>query len=60
MSDSNNVPIPTPAGLDRRKFIGASALAMAGLALSRARGQDMEKVTQAQHGKSMTDPGAGE
>jgi oxalate decarboxylase len=47
------------AGLDRRKFIGASssALVMAALALSRAQGQDIEKVTEAQHDKSVTDPG---
>ena len=46
-------------GLDRRKFIaaGSSALVISALALSRAQGQDIEKVTEAQHGKSMTDPG---
>jgi oxalate decarboxylase len=46
-------------GLDRRKFIGAgsSALVMAALALSRAQGQDIQKVEIAQHDKSMTDPG---
>ena len=47
----------TSAGLNRRKFLGASALAMAGLALTRAHGQDIAKVTEAQHDKSMTDPG---
>ncbi len=55
-------PSPAPAeiaGLDRRKFIGvgSSALVMAALALSNARSQDIEKVTTAQHDKSMTDPG---
>ena len=48
-----------PHGLDRRKFIaaGSSALVMSAIALGRASGQDIEKVTQAQHDKSMTDPG---
>ncbi len=63
---STKVTLPTEAsstpemtGLDRRKFIaaGSSALMMSALALSRARGQDIEKVTTAQHDKSMTDPG---
>jgi oxalate decarboxylase len=45
--------------MDRRKFIGAgsSALLIGALALSRARGQDIQKVADAQHDKSMTDPG---
>jgi oxalate decarboxylase len=47
----------TSAGLDRRKFLAASALAMAGLAASRASAQDIEKVTMAQHDKSISDPG---
>jgi oxalate decarboxylase len=46
-------------GVDRRKFLaaGSSALVMSAFALSRAQGQDIEKVTTAQHDKSMTDPG---
>ncbi len=46
-------------GMDRRKFIGAgsSALVLTALALSQARGQDIEKVTAAQHGLAATDPG---
>jgi len=46
-------------GLDRRKFIGAgsSALIVTALALSRAQAQDIEKVVEAQHDKSVTDPG---
>ena len=51
--------VPAFSGMDRRKFIGAgsSALLVSALALSRARGQDIAKVTEAQHDKSMTDPG---
>jgi oxalate decarboxylase len=50
---------PEVSGMDRRKFIGAgsSALLLGALALSQARGQDIEKVMTAQHDKSMTDPG---
>ena len=50
---------PEIAGLDRRKFIGAgsSALLLSALAISRATGQDIEKVIEAQQNKSMTDPG---
>ena len=46
-------------GLDRRRFIaaGSSALVISALALSRASGQDIEKVTEAQHDKSDSDPG---
>ena len=43
--------------LDRRKFIGSSALAMATLGLTVARAQDIEKVLQAQQDKSNSDPG---
>jgi oxalate decarboxylase len=53
----NLAPKGEAAALDRRKFIGASALALAGLGLSRASAQDIAKVTAAQHDKSMTDPG---
>jgi oxalate decarboxylase len=59
-SSSPSHPSSSPSvGLDRRKFIGAgsSALVLAALAMSRARGQDIAKVTEAQHDKSMTDPG---
>jgi oxalate decarboxylase len=62
-TDSKFSPLPflrpEVTGLDRRKFIaaGSSALVMSALAFSRARGQDIEKVTEAQHDKSMTDPG---
>jgi oxalate decarboxylase len=50
---------PELAGLDRRKFIGAgsSALLLSALAISRATGQDIQKVMEAQQNKSMTDPG---
>ncbi len=50
---------PEMSGLDRRKFIGAgsSALLLSALALSQARGQEIGKVLEAQHNKSMTDPG---
>lgn len=50
---------PDFSGIDRRKFIGAgsSALLLGALALSQARGQDIEKVLEAQQNKSMTDPG---
>jgi oxalate decarboxylase len=52
-----NSPRTDRSLLDRRKFIGASALVVAGLAMSRVQGQDIEKVAQAQQNKSMTDPG---
>jgi oxalate decarboxylase len=56
---SPSISQPEIAGLDRRKFIaaGSSALVLSALALSHARGQDIEKVTEAQQNKSMTDPG---
>ena len=52
-------PQPEMTGLDRRKFIaaGSSALVISALALSQARGQDIEKVIEAQHDKSDSDPG---
>ena len=52
-------PKSDTVGMDRRKFIGAgsSALVLTALALSQARGQDIEKVTAAQHGLAATDPG---
>jgi len=56
-NSSTSVSPATSNSLDRRKFLGASALAMAGLALARASAQDIEKVTQAQHDKSISDPG---
>ena len=46
-------------GLNRRQFIGvgSSALVLSAFAFSPAQAQDIEKVTEAQHDKSMTDPG---
>src|ERR1700761_2616229 len=64
---STHSPDATPAsssgpgfsGMDRRHFIGAgsSALFLSALAMSRARGQDIEKVLTAQHDKSNSDIG---
>jgi len=39
---------PKHAGIDRRKFIGATAMAAAALALPLARGQDSNKAAQTQ------------
>jgi nicotinamidase-related amidase len=51
-SDDNFLPTspccPEHAGLDRRKFIGATAMAAAALALPLARGQDANKAAQDQ------------
>jgi len=59
--DSSEVlpPKSEVIGLNRRKFIGAgsSVLVLGALAFSGAQAQDIEKVTAAQHDKSMTDPG---
>jgi oxalate decarboxylase len=65
MSDLENKTSPVtlqksdPIEMDRRKFIGTgtSALVLTALALAQARGQDIEKVTEAQHNNSVTDPG---
>jgi oxalate decarboxylase len=52
-------PSTDPTGIDRRNFIGASSTAIvaAALAVSRARGQDIEDADRAQHDQSATDSG---
>jgi len=51
-SENNFLPIfaccPNHAGIDRRKFIGATATAAAALALPLACGQDSNKAAQTQ------------
>ena len=51
-SENNFLPIfacgPNHAGIDRRKFVGATAMAAAALALPLARGQDSNKAAQTQ------------
>ena len=56
---SPSTPMPfTSTGLDRRRFLAAGGSAMMLTAfMSRAGAQDIQKVTDAQHDKSMTDPG---
>jgi len=50
---------PINTGLDRRKFLaaGGSAMMLTALAMSRAGAQDIQKVTEAQHDKSISDLG---
>src|SRR5258708_5353891 len=53
------VPVDRPAACDRRRFISGASAALAALALSsrQAAAQDIQKVTEAQHGQSASDPG---
>jgi oxalate decarboxylase len=45
------------AGYNRRRFIGAGATLLASTVATGARGQDIEKITAAQHDESASNPG---
>src|SRR5258708_11164225 len=53
------IPLDRAAACDRRRFISGASAALAALALSSrpAAAQDIQKVTEAQHGQSASDPG---
>src|SRR5580704_7932640 len=66
MSDSDKVskvlipnPLDRPEVFGRRRFIAGASAALAAVALSsrQAAAQDIQKVTEAQHGQSASDPG---
>jgi len=66
MSDNgkaSEVLIPNPVdpteACDRRRFIAGASAALAAVALSsrQAAAQDIQKVIEAQHGQSASDPG---
>src|SRR5258708_14280732 len=54
-----SIPFGRPEACDRRRFISGASAALAALALSSrpAAAQDIQKVTEAQHGQSASDPG---
>jgi oxalate decarboxylase len=52
-------PVDPPEACDRRRFIAGASAALAAVALSsrQAAAQDIQKVIEAQHGQSASDPG---
>src|SRR5258708_29640612 len=54
-----SIPFGRPEACDRRRFISGASAALAALALSSrpAAAQDIQKVIEAQHGQSASDPG---
>ena len=53
------IPLDPPEACNRRRFIAGASAALAAVALSsgQAAAQDIQKVTEAQHGPSASDPG---
>src|ERR1700730_15275078 len=66
MSDNDKVsevlipiPVDRPEACDRRRFIAGASAVLAAVALRsrQAAAQDIQKITEAQHGQSASDPG---